>query len=986
MATRTTPLLALLVLLGMATHGPGDDAKPAPAPKSPLAPEPERQTFRLAPGLRVDLVAAEPQVESPVACAFDEAGRLWVVEMRDYPNGPAPGQKPAGRVKVLEDRDGDGRYETARVFADGLLFANGVLPWAGGAIVTAAPHILFLRDSDGDGVADTREVLYEGFAAGNPQLRVSHPALGPDGWVYVANGLRGGEVRRAGKPDAPAVPIGGKDFRFDPVADRAEAVPGMGQFGNTFDRWGRRFVCDNRNHLRHVVFPADPGSRNPLLAVPPLLHDTAGAADGPLSSGTKVYPLSRNWTTSNLHAGRFTAACGVFIDKGGLLPAPFRDAAFTCEPTGNLVHCEALEADGATFRSRPWKEGVEFLASPDEWFRPVFATNDPDGGLVVVDMYRAVIEHPEFMPAELKARPDLMLGSDRGRIWRVVPEGHKPGPRPRLDKAGVKELAGHLAHASGWHRTTAQRLLLTAKDPAAAAAIEAFAAKTTSPDGRILAAWLLAAKGQVPADLIDRMAGDEHAGVREHAVRLLEATRAAGRPVPAALLKPDADARVRFQAALSLGAWDDDAVLPALAAIAARDAADKWTRIAVAASAGPRAAKLVAALLADADFTRRPDVHRAQLVRELCDLVGSGRDPARVTDVLAAAGKSATAAFRTAALTGLAEGVARRGTAFPAFLAALPGEAAARLAGEMLATATAAAGDPKAAEDDRAAAVRLLAHTPWDSAGPALTGLLEGGDTAPALRLGAVRALAAHPRPEVPELLLKGWRAYTPAVRGEVLEALLRRPEWAAALLDAVEAGKVKPADVDPARARRLMASKDAKLSARAAKLLKDSLPADRKEVLEKYRPALALAADAARGREVFRKACAACHAVGGVGTRVGPDISDTRTKTPEMLLTDILNPNAAVDGNYIAYTVRTKDEKVLTGLIASESAAGITLARENGQTDAVLRADVAEVRSSGLSLMPDGLEKNMTAQELADLIRFLKDWRYLDGLTPRKE
>ena len=137
-------------------------------------------------------------------------------------------------------------------------------------IVTAAPHILFLKDTDGDGKADQREVLYEGFTAGNPQLRVSHPALGPDGWVYVANGLRGGEVRRAGRPDAKAIPLGGKDFRFDLVNDRAEAIPGMGQFGNTFDRWGHRFVCDNRNHLRHVVFPTDPGKRNPLLVTPPL--------------------------------------------------------------------------------------------------------------------------------------------------------------------------------------------------------------------------------------------------------------------------------------------------------------------------------------------------------------------------------------------------------------------------------------------------------------------------------------------------------------------------------------------------------------------------------------------------------------------------------------------------------------------------------------------------------------------------------------------
>src|SRR5262249_52403769 len=150
---------------------------------------------------------------------------------------------------------------------------------------------------------------------------------------------------------------------------------------------------------------------------------TSGPTDVP-SAGARVYPLSRNWTTSNLHAGHFTAACGVFIEKGGLLTKPFADAAYTCEPTGNLLHCDVLEPNGATFRSRSWKEGAEFLASPDEWFRPVSMTTAPDGSLFVVDMYRAVIEHPEFMPVELKNRPDLLLGKDRGRIWRIAPEGN----------------------------------------------------------------------------------------------------------------------------------------------------------------------------------------------------------------------------------------------------------------------------------------------------------------------------------------------------------------------------------------------------------------------------------------------------------------------------------------------------------------------------------------------------------------------------------
>src|SRR5581483_9184132 len=287
--------LLLVLLCGSADSG--EPAAPARLRTEPLPVAEAQKQFRLHPGLRIELVASEPLIESPVACAFDENGKLWVVEMRDYPNGPAKGQPPEGRIKVLEDRDGDGKFETATIFADKLLYANGLLHWKGGVIVTAAPHILFLKDTDGDGKADVREVLYEGFAAQNPQLRVSHPTLGPDGWVYVANGLRGGKVIRAGKKGAEPIDIAGRDFRFDLIHDKAEAVSGMGQFGLTFDDWGNRFVCDNRHHLRHVVLPERYLKRNPYLAVSETVEDCSEAEPGPLSSGVRIYPLSKNWTT-----------------------------------------------------------------------------------------------------------------------------------------------------------------------------------------------------------------------------------------------------------------------------------------------------------------------------------------------------------------------------------------------------------------------------------------------------------------------------------------------------------------------------------------------------------------------------------------------------------------------------------------------------------------------------------------------------------------
>ena len=974
---------ALVVALAAWLHTTAHEPKtPTPAvPKSPLTPDAEKATFQLPPGLRIDLVAAEPLIESPVACSFDEKGRLWVAEYRDYPNGPGPGKPGECRIKVLEDVDGDGRFDKATTFADNLLFANCVLPWKNGAIVTAAPNILYLKDTNGDLKADETEVLYEGFVAGNPQLRVSHPALGPDGWIAVANGLRSNsEVRRTGKPDRPAIPLSGKDFRFDLVHDRAESIPGMGQFGNTFDRWGNRFVCDNRHHLRHVVFPQDPTARNPLLVVPSLLQDTDSEAKG----GSRVYPLSRNWTTSNLHAGQFTAACGVFVDQGGLLPAPFNGAAYTCDPTGNLVHCETLAPNGASFTSKPWKNGVEFLASPDEWFRPVSLANAPDGSLFVVDMYRAVIEHPEFMPAELKNRPDLLLGKDRGRIWRIAPAGDAPKKYEPIT-GDATTLAKTLSSPNGWARTTAQRLLLTSDDPAIPAALQQQAG-SASPEGSILAAYLLRMKGQNTDALVERLAASSTPQVQAHAARLLELGHKPGTPVPAALLKmaTSNDDRVLFAAAIALGAWDDDAIVQPLSTIGWRMAPDRWARLAVASSAGKRTAKLVTALLENTNLMSNADPLRNQMLQEFCEVIGSGRDPAEIAAVLQAGSKVERPATKSAVISGLASGMSRRGTSFPSFLASLKDKSVAATAQSMLTTLTAPALDASAAEPVRVEAVRLMAYAPSEAVESHLKRLVDDPDQAPLIRAAAIRSWAAHSSKAFAPTLLKSWRSFTPSLRTEVLELLLRGPERVKALLDAVEAGTVKPGDIDPARARRLIGSKDAAVAARAVKLLKDSLPADRKEVLAKYREALTLKSDPRRGQEAFKKVCAACHVVAGIGTQVGPDISDTRTKTPEMLLTDILNPNAAIDGNYIAFTVINKDGKQFQGVIASESSASITLKRENNQSDTILRADVEEIRSSGQSLMPDGLEKNLTPQEVADLIRFLKDWRYLDGATPR--
>jgi putative membrane-bound dehydrogenase-like protein len=957
----------------------------------PLSPAQALQQFHLAPGLRIELVAAEPEIESPVAMAFDEDGKLWVVEMRDYPNGPAPGRPPEGRIRLLEDRDGDGRYEHSRVFADRLLFANGLMPWKGGVVVTAAPYILYLKDSDGDGRADQREILYEGFAAGNPQLRVSHPILGLDNWVYVANGLLGGMVKQHGRDDAPPVNISGRDFRFDLVRDRYEAISGMGQYGNTFDDWGRRFVCYNRVHLRHVVLPNCYLARNPYLAVSTALEDISELALGPFEGGGQIYPLSRNWTTSNLHAGRFTAACGVAIYRGNLLPAEHHGAAFTCEPTGNLVHEEVLRPHGATFRSRPARDKIEFLATPDDWFRPVSLADGPDGALYVVDMYRAVIEHPEWMPPELKRRPDLTLGKDRGRIWRIVPKTHKTTVmRPKLSQAATVDLVQLLGDANAWRRTTAQRLLLERQDRTAVEPLRKLCSHAVQPLARVHAAWLLEGLNALDADLAARLLRDDNPRVREQALVLCERWLPSSAAIQkeALALAADADPRVRFQATLSLGEWDDDRIVPALVKIAIAGVEDRWTRAAVASAVPRRAGVLLTALLKPENgLTDKATPGRLVLVQELAALAGARQEASEIATLLGAlrtlSGKDEVR-WQMAGLNGLAAGMGRRGRQLSDFLGVLPAEhrQASDTAEELLAQAGHICTESKRETSERVDAIRLLAHARSETALPILSRLLVD-DLIPGVRLAAVRALTAQPSADVPRLLMKSWATYTPPLRREVIESMLRQPDRARFLLDELEAKRVAPGDLDAASQKRLLKHAQADIRQRASKLFQAGIPAERKQVFLRYREALARKGDPGRGRELFRQNCATCHQIAGIGTMVGPDISDTRTKTPETLLQDILNPNTAIDANYVNYIVTTKSGKEITGIIAAETASSITLRRAENQTDTVLRQDIDEVRSTGASLMPEGLEKTITLEQMADLISFLKNWRYLDGQTP---
>jgi putative membrane-bound dehydrogenase-like protein len=939
--------------------------------------------FQIADGLAIELVAAEPEVVDPVAVAWDEFGRMFVVEMRDYPNGPGEGQPFLSRVKMLEDRDGDGRYETAGVFADELPYANGVLPWHGGVIVTAAPDIWFLKDTDADGKADQREKLFTGFKEGNPQLRVNHPTLGIDNWIYVANGLSGGEVRRADDEQGRAIPIPQMDFRWRPDRSEFEATAGNAQFGLAFDDYGNRFVCSNRNHAVHVVLPDRYLKRNPHLRVSKTVHDIPdhGAA-------ARIFPLTRAVTTAVEHAGSFTAACGLTVYRGSALGDVHRGNIFVCDPTGNLVHRDVLEAAGATFVARR-AEGEsrrEFLASTDEWFRPVNLANGPDGALYVIDMYRETIEHPQYMPKGLAETLDLRRGDDKGRIYRVTGASprHLIGPWPGQMK--LKQLVETLTHPDAWWRETAQRLLIERHDHQVVNDLYELL-RHGGPATRIHALWTLAELKSLQDSELGKAMSDADPPVRVHAVRLAESrvARAKYFDISLAHQADDPDARVRLQVALALGELPvseaqrrlGQELSPravALARIVQRDVEDTWAQHAVLSSSAGIAGELWQAL--GQGFTREPTAAKALFVTNLATLIGARRDSVDTPKFLRTfvAQDPADAWWQLAAITGLADGLRPSGGKLQDLFATLNGEgpAAATRVEQLLAQAAAMARYRDRPIAERIGAIRAMINSPFADVAQPFRELLDVAQPQQ-VQVAAAHALASVNDPGVAPLLLDGWASYSPPVRREVLEAVFSRRERLAQLLDAIEAGNVRAAELGTERHAQLLNHSVAEIKERAQKLFENEGTPNRKEVIESFRPVLTQAGDAERGKALFVKHCATCHRIAGDGHLVGPELSGLRTRSKEALLMDVLDPNRALSPNYASYLVATKDGRVLSGIIASETATSITLRRAEAAEDTLLRCDIEAIQATGQSLMPEGLERNMTQAEMVDLVEFLK-------------
>ncbi len=904
----------------------------APAPKVELAsqslsPEESAKKWHVREGYRIELVAAEPVVLDPVAFDWDEQGRLWVIEMADYPLGMDGNGKAGGRVVRLEDTNHDGRYDKRHVIVSDLSYPTGILTWREGVIVTAAPDIFFISP---DG---TKKLLYTGFSTGNQQLRVNGLRWGMDGWVYCAAGAHHGGYNKGTqiecKLTGEKIDLGSRDFRFKPDTGEFDPQSGPSQFGRARDDWGHWFGVQNSFPLWHYVLQDHYLRHNPHVIPPDPIHQL-------FPRNPPVYPASS--MEKRFHsfdqAGRFTSACGIEVYRDQVLFNDGKTHAFTCEPFHNVVQHHILEDDGVTFKAvrDPTESKMDFLASEDRWCRPVMIRTGPDGALWVADMYRYMIEHPQWLPQNGKEQllPHYREGDDKGRIWKVVRASAR---------SGSAKAEATFASANGWCRDKAQMRALQGGE---------IAMKVDREAPFVQFVWTHLLKGTLSNEMVLQLFEFQTPRVHEQALQIAEkvewkADDSSQLHNALTKLVNDKDAKVRLQLACTLGElkfeWAGDLLAEVL-----------------------NSAKPGSPLQGAALSSVLPHLER------VCEQTNANSFAMLLHCALATKNEKAIAALvtRMDAQKGQEELLTvldEKNLSLAAFAKQVTDAKAREVVEKMAAQLQQAADSTRTAPTMESLALLASDREHREMVKGLLPELWTKTGNAEVLRL------VAKLQPQGGEqFLLEGWDQRTPALRVQILETLLSNDAWTLALMKRPEAKSA-----DASMRARLIKHPKKNIANLAEKVFADSTSATRAAVVAKFKPALTLTGDAAKGKVVFSQVCISCHKLDGVGLELGPDLRSVAQHDAEKLLNSILDPSAIIEPGFMAYHGTLKSGEQLYGVIATETSASLTLKMAGNVTKSVLRSDVASLKSAGISLMPEGLEAALTPQTLADLIAYLK-------------
>ena len=928
----------------------------------------------LAPGFKVQLVACEPAVINPTAMTFDDRGRIWTCESVEYPRASAG--KGTDCVKILEDINHNGKFEKVTVFKDGLNIPCGVALGNGGVYVTNSPDILFLQDTKGDGVADKEEVILTGFGRDDRHELPNSLTFGPDGWLYGMNGVfNRAHVVNQGKTFDFTCAI----WRYHPKTKKFElfAEGTSNPWGLDYNAQGDWFVsCCVIDHLFHMTQSG--------------YYQRQG---GPYPPFTHALP---SIATQRHQQAAYSGLC---IYQGNAYPEDYRGTFLMGNLHGGCINRDIVTRNGSTYTQ---KNLPDFLEAEDAWFMPVSEKVGPDGCIYALDWY------DRYHCYQDANRDPKGIDRTRGRIYRIA-YNDTPLAQPfDLAKLSNDELLKLLGHPNVWQRRTAQRLLNERFEPALIPVLQKMALDSADKsEAHLHALWLLCSQDQLDPAFHAQLLADADPIKRNWGVRAIGQMQKVSQPIYDKLksLAADPSPDVRVQVAVAAGRLAEPDPLPVLLAMLANpeNGNDREIPTIIYNNLKPMAKARADEILT---FIEEHDAVQTTFGKNVVPWIteainaSGGRTPeqivAKMRKVMSAPNPDegkVTDALR-ALIDGLAAAnvkIADRGKLFePELRAALSKMAAGTGAAQMPATVAALWwNDPLAAESARKvvadakadAKVRTeLVHTLAANRDAAAfdSFVAASNDTnAPnSLRKEGLEALSSLDNPKATAVLIETLKTLPPELKPVCINALVHTPGSATALLDAVEAKQVSPKDINSNNVLMIVEFNDAALTKRVTTLwgtVRTERDPDHVAVIKKMRDIVSQhPGNASAGWKVFEAKCQQCHAIYGKGNEVGPDLTGAGRETLDAILTNVLDPSLVIGKGYEQYIAKTKSGKIVTGLLAEDSEKRVILKQAGGVLETISKDDLQKLSQQSISLMPEGLEKNMTEHEFCDLVAFL--------------
>ena len=969
----------------------------------PLTAEESAQHQVVPHGFEVRLFAAEPEITKPICMNWDHLGRLWIAESVDYPNTKQTTTPGRDRIRICEDTNGDGRADKFQLFAEGLNIPTSLIFANGGVIVLQAPDTLFLKDTDGDGRADMRKFLFSGWGTRDTHAGPSNLRWGFDNWIWGIVGYSGFEGKVGGESHRFMQAI----FRFKPDGSKLEALRSTNN-----NSWGLGFSEDG------LVFGSTANNcPSVYLPVPNRYYESVRGMSprvlGSIAASNQFFPITERVRQMDWHGG-FTAAAGHALYTARTYPHEYwNQTAFVAEPTGHLVATFTLERKASDVAAY---YGWNLLASDDEWTSPIAAEVGPDGNVWVIDWYNYIIQHNPtpvgFKTGIGNAYETPLRDQTHGRIYRVVHTGSKPSVSPGLDAGKPESLVAALRNDNQFWRMHAQRLLVErGKTDVVPNLLELVRDRSVDAIGlnvgAIHALHALQGLGAVSASdtavFKTVIAALEHPspGVRRAALQVLPDHEHSCEAISQAGSLRDPDSQVRLAALLALADQPATTAVANLLATSLRGGLadhDRWIADAATAAAATNSAFFLEAL---ASGPKAPKASKPLL--QIAERVGEhwarGGPATAAVMVLAALGK-AEPELSEAMLSGIARGWPKgaapsldreaeetirelaRGLSPKArgqlvrLAAVWDSKSLDQFSAEMVDSLLAVAHDQASPEPQRIDAARqLIELRPWDEKVARKLLDLISPRTTPQFASALIDTVAGSTANPVADALLETITTLTPGARSAAIRALLRRQEWTAALVSALETSKVAISDLSLDQQQALASHPAKAVSQRARALFArgGGLPdPDRQRVIDILAPRVSQGGDSAAGKLVFQQQCAKCHRHGGEGGQVGPDLTGMAALPRSELLIHILDPSRSVEGTFVQYTVATTDGQVMNGLLAGETRTSIELIDAEGKRHPILREDIDQIAASRKSLMPEGFEKQLTPSQLNDLLAFL--------------